>query len=420
MAAGRSRRISRRLLRPPSGGQNNCRYDVQAEVNWGTRSTTLRGTCRTTSRSRQRRQPAAHRLTPAVNSTTRAAERADREAGRERHSHHARLGRQRQHRTRNGRPGPAGCGGNPCEYNGAQDAHQTFVGTTTTAGAVALVRTSPSGSCSPVRAVRASGPPARERQHGGGIDRQRSIPTVGIRTVLKPGILTTIRLDDPQANQTLRCDPNLAQGQEFSAFRYGCQPWYAKNKWASPWWNIDDEDMPAARPCSSRTPTWATLRQELDAELRGSASRRRRASRPARSGTTSASRRRTAPTSTTTRASSSGASTTATTTGSRARCVPGDPGWLYRTETDPPGAAWRRRPAGREPVRHPVPVAQGVDRRRSRRRPCPILDVRVVLRHELDGQQHQPERPVPGPRHSTPTAPGPPRRLRSPTRRQAR
>ena len=54
--------------------------------------------------------------------------------------------------------------------------------------------------------------------------------------MLKTGVLTTLRLDDPQANQTLQCDPDYAQGQEFSAFRYGCKPWYGANQWTSPWW----------------------------------------------------------------------------------------------------------------------------------------------------------------------------------------
>ena len=61
-------------------------------------------------------------------------------------------------------------------------------------------------------------------------------PTVGTVSVLKTGTLVTLRLDDPQANQTLQCDPDYAQGQEFSAFRYGCKPWYGANQWASPWW----------------------------------------------------------------------------------------------------------------------------------------------------------------------------------------
>ena len=54
-------------------------------------------------------------------------------------------------------------------------------------------------------------------------------PTVGIRTVLRTGVYTTLRLDDPQSNQTLQCDPQYAQGQEFSSFRYGCTPWYGAN-----------------------------------------------------------------------------------------------------------------------------------------------------------------------------------------------
>ena len=59
---------------------------------------------------------------------------------------------------------------------------------------------------------------------------------MGTVSVLKTGILTTLRLDDPQANQTLECDPDAAQGQEFTAFRYGCKPWYGANQWSSPWW----------------------------------------------------------------------------------------------------------------------------------------------------------------------------------------
>ena len=67
--------------------------------------------------------------------------------------------------------------------------------------------------------------------------------------MLKTGVLTTLRLDDPQANQTLQCDPDYAQGQEFSAFRYGCKPWYGAN----PFTNGDlvehhHEAVPRRRP----------------------------------------------------------------------------------------------------------------------------------------------------------------------------
>ena len=79
-------------------------------------------------------------------------------------------------------------------------------------------------------------------------------PTIGIRSVLTTGVYTTLRLDDPQANQTLRCDPNYAQGQEFSAFRYGCEPWYGENHFngdvmgapnnTASWWNSGTKTCP--------------------------------------------------------------------------------------------------------------------------------------------------------------------------------
>ena len=70
-------------------------------------------------------------------------------------------------------------------------------------------------------------------------------PTVGTETVLKTGVFTTLRLDDPQANQTLQCDPDYAQGQEFSAFRYGCKPWYGANPFTNgTWWNTTTKQCP--------------------------------------------------------------------------------------------------------------------------------------------------------------------------------
>ena len=136
------------------------------------------------------------------------------------------LGRQRQRRT-------AGttCAGNncerrqqPCQYSERSRPTGRSSARTGTAGAVAFVRTSAApwnGTTS-----QPGDPYATER------DRRQPVtlfPTIGIRSVLRTGVYTTLRLDDPQANQTLRCDPNFAQGQEFSAFRYGCQPWYGEN-----------------------------------------------------------------------------------------------------------------------------------------------------------------------------------------------
>ena len=129
-----------------------------------------------------------------------------------------------------------------------EPAHRTFVGTPGTAGAVAFVRTS---------ATAWTGRPARRRAvRRDAADRREHVtlfPTIGIRTVLRTGVYTTLRLDDPQANQTLRCDPNFAQGQEFSAFRYGCEPWYGENHFngdvpvgnTASWWNTSTQ-LPTA------------------------------------------------------------------------------------------------------------------------------------------------------------------------------
>jgi hypothetical protein len=69
-------------------------------------------------------------------------------------------------------------------------------------------------------------------------------PTVGTVSVLKTGVFTTLRLDDPQANQTLQCDPDVPQGQEFKVFQTGCKPWYGANTWASPWWTGTPKQCP--------------------------------------------------------------------------------------------------------------------------------------------------------------------------------
>jgi hypothetical protein len=232
-------------------GQNDCRYDVQAQVDWGTRDNAPWGntpanftvsangvnlpltTWNPAGASTYASSAGALIANPGANNIRITLNWDDND---------------------NSRPewpsGSQNCGGNRCEYNGTQDAHQAFVGTTTTAGAVALVRTSQSGfvALPGPAGLTVPGPPLENVNTGGGGGIPPSpisiVPTIGIRSVLKPGILTTIRLDDPQANQTLRCDPNYAQGQEFSAFRYGCGPWYAKNKWAYPWWNSTTKTCP--------------------------------------------------------------------------------------------------------------------------------------------------------------------------------
>ena len=230
--------------------QNDCRYDVSAEVHWGTRSSApwdVPGNFRVT----------ANGVNLPVSSwnpggvSTYASSGGALIANPGANNISITLSWDDNDNTHPEWPsGPGRCGGNRCEYNGTQSAHQTFVGTTTTAGAVALVRTSQNGfvAVPGPGGLTLPGPPLENVNTGGpgGIPASPIdiYPTVGIRSVLKAGILTTLRLDDPQANQTLRCDPTYAQGQEFSTFQYGCQPWYAKNKWAAPWWDTTTKTCP--------------------------------------------------------------------------------------------------------------------------------------------------------------------------------
>ena len=132
------------------------------------------------------------------------------------------------------------------QYSGTEVAHRAFVGTKANAGAVALVRTSRTAFVSGL-----PGSPFDNHRSGGGpsdcsdSDTCAIFPTVGTTSVLKTGVFTTLRLDDPQANQTLQCDPDYAQGQEFSAFRYGCKPWYGANPFTNgTWWNTSTKQCP--------------------------------------------------------------------------------------------------------------------------------------------------------------------------------
>ena len=128
--------------------------------------------------------------------------------------------------------------GNPCKAS-VNDGHQAFAGTSATPGAVAADPNLAisAGGWSAGRSVRQSSVGRRSvRLHR--LRHLHRVPTVGTKSVLKTGAFTTLRLDDPQANQTLRCDPAFAQGQEFNAFQFGCQPWYGVNPFtAGPWWD---------------------------------------------------------------------------------------------------------------------------------------------------------------------------------------
>jgi hypothetical protein len=115
---------------------------------------------------------------------------------------------------------------NPCKYSGSQTAHRAFVGTKGNAGAVGLVRNSASAF--------AGGAPSAPFDSTDGGATVQIYPTIGTVTVLKTGVFTTLRLDDPQANQSVFCDPD--ETQAFPVFLNGCKPWFGANQWAPPWW----------------------------------------------------------------------------------------------------------------------------------------------------------------------------------------
>jgi hypothetical protein len=127
---------------------------------------------------------------------------------------------------------------NPCKYSGTEQAHQAFVGTKATSGAVGLVTNSGNTFIgNPPK-------PSPPFDNSAGNTTVQIYPTVGTVSVLKTGVFTTLRLDDPQANQTLQCDPDYAQGQEFSTFRFGCKPWYGANTWSGDWWTGTPKQCP--------------------------------------------------------------------------------------------------------------------------------------------------------------------------------
>jgi Putative Flp pilus-assembly TadE/G-like len=209
-------------------GANNCGYDVKVDVNWGTRNTgttnvpanftvSANGTALTrlswTPNGVSQYASAGNALSGAAgaNNVTISLNWTDTDTS------HDWQGNQ----CKNGN-------GNPCKYSGSQPVQRAFVGTDANAGAVALVRNSASAA--------SGGLPSSPFDNSPGGQTVQIFPTVGIRSVLKTGTFVTLRLDDPQANQTLHCDPNVAQGQEFQVFKTGCTPWYGANKWTDPWW----------------------------------------------------------------------------------------------------------------------------------------------------------------------------------------
>ena len=75
-------------------------------------------------------------------------------------------------------------------------------------------------------------------------------PLVGTRSVLRTGMLTTLRIEEEQGSQLLDCDPDF--GQVLLEFKFGCQPWYGKNTFQTTpppnWW------VPAAPPDEGQCP----------------------------------------------------------------------------------------------------------------------------------------------------------------------
>ena len=74
-------------------------------------------------------------------------------------------------------------------------------------------------------------------------------PSIGIRSVLRPGIFTTLRTESSQGSQLVACDPSVASGQEFKLFNGGCQPWFGENPFTNgDWWNTATKDVPQLEP----------------------------------------------------------------------------------------------------------------------------------------------------------------------------
>jgi hypothetical protein len=122
--------------------------------------------------------------------------------------------------------------------SGAETVQQTFIGTQDTAGAIDLVR----NSASPFAMGLPSAP--LDNVTDGGVVRA-VFPSVGIRSVLRPGIFTTLRTESSQGSQLVACDPAVASGQEFTLFKDGCQPWFGANPFVNgPWWNTTTRECP--------------------------------------------------------------------------------------------------------------------------------------------------------------------------------
>jgi Flp pilus assembly protein TadG len=123
--------------------------------------------------------------------------------------------------------------------NGAGEVvQQVYIGTQDSAGAIDLARTSGSGF--------ASGLPSAPLDNITDGNKDVTVfPTIGIRSVLRPGIFTTLRTESSQGSQLVACDPAVPSGQEFTLFNGGCQPWFGPNPFTNgDWWNTATKECP--------------------------------------------------------------------------------------------------------------------------------------------------------------------------------
>ena len=127
--------------------------------------------------------------------------------------------------------------------NGAGEiVQQAYIGTQDTAGAIDLARTSGSGF--------SSGLPSSPLDNVTDGNKDVTVfPSIGIRSVLRPGIFTTLRTESSQGSQLVACDPSVASGQEFQLFDGGCKPWFGENPFTNgDWWNTATKECPDWRP----------------------------------------------------------------------------------------------------------------------------------------------------------------------------
>ena len=282
---GRLRRAGRRRTSAGSpSAANNCTFTVTAEVLWGNRDDRHLDVIGELPRHRKRRAAQSAVGQPERCLVIEPAGRHVRPGGEHRHDR-PRLGRQRHHaQLRRAR---------------ARTAATTPASTTPPSRPTrrsSAPRGTPAPSCSSNNSVdpghgRAARVPVRQPPLGRMARRLQRLdtclifPTVGTESVLTTGVLTTLRLDDPQANQTLQCDPDYAQGQEFSAFRYGCKPWYSANQFGNgTWWNTTTKQCPDGGQWFSYDTMPAPFGKNSGRRTPGNACSRRPACRPGQVG----------------------------------------------------------------------------------------------------------------------------------------